>query len=245
MKLIQKSLLAASLLTIGAGLVSPITNVNASNINYGLTNIGSGVITINVPKAIVYDQNGNPTTKALTQGSKWKVDLQNTLNSGSYYRVATNEFIKASDVSLTLQDYLKDRVPLNGVLDGVVVTSTQAPLYDINGKRLSKSLLQGTAWKVEYQNNLPSGTYYSVATNEYVKASDVRGYQNTIVFPSKDIITVISKRPAVIHNHNGQIIAGRALMNGTKWQSDGYYIIGKVGYYHVGNDEFVSVADVQ
>ncbi|WP_334332294.1 MULTISPECIES: SLAP domain-containing protein [unclassified Companilactobacillus] len=245
MKLIQKSLLAASLLTIGTGIVNPVTNVKASNLNYGLTNIGSGIITINVPKAIVYDQNGNATTKALTQGSKWKVDLQNTLNSGSYYRVATNEFIKASDVSLTLQNHLQNQIPLNGILDGVIITSKQAPLYDINGNRLSKSLLQGTSWKVEYQNNLPSGTYYSVATNEYVKASDVRGYQNTRIFPSKDIVTVISKHPALIYDLNGQVVAGRALMTGTKWQSDAYYIIGKAGYYHVGNNEFVSVADVQ
>jgi len=256
MKVIQKSLLIASLLAVGSSVttISPIitNSVKASNINYGFTDIGQAVATIKVAKAQLYDQNGNRLSRGLSQGSNWKVDLQNTITSGVYYRVATNEFVKASDVNLLVQtpgiaennDQFMGQIIISDTYDGLEITSPKARLYDMNGNPLSRTLAQGTAWKVGIQNNIPSGTFYSVSTTEYVKATDARLYQASRIIPGNEIVTIKSHKPAPIYDGNGQLKPGRALLPGTSWKSDAYYVIGKVGFYHVGNNEFVSMLDV-
>jgi len=257
MKVIQKSLLIASLLAVGSSTttISPIiaNSVKASNINFGLTYIGQSVATVKTAKAQLYDQNGNRLSRGLNQGSSWKIDLQNTITSGVYYRVATNEFVKASDVSLLVQtpgiaennDQFMGQIRISDTYDGLEITSPKAQLFDSNGNPLSRALNQGTAWKVGVQNNITSGTFYSVSNTEFVKATDVRLYQASKVFPRNEIVTIKSQRPAPIYDGNGQLKPGRALGPRTSWKSNAYYVIGKAGFYHVGRNEFVSMTDVQ
>lgn len=258
MKRLPKSLLIASLLSVGitATALTPIaTNiVNAQvNVNFGLSNIGVGTVTVTVPNAQLYDVHGNPLSRALPQGSKWKTYTQNTLNNGTYYQVSSTEYVRSSDVNLLVEtpgiaennDQSLGQISITDTYDGLIITTPNAQLYDMNGHPLSRALNQGTAWKVGIQNNINSGTYYSVSNTEFVKASDARLYQKTQAMPTNEVVTVITKDPAPIYDINGQIKPGRALLPGTNWKTNAYFVIGKSGYYRVATDEFVSATNVQ
>lgn len=71
--------------------------VNANNV-YEYT-YDSPVISTNKVTS-VYDEKGNQTTIQLPTNSSYKTDRYETINGDKYYRVATNEFVKAEDVNL-------------------------------------------------------------------------------------------------------------------------------------------------
>lgn len=260
MKQIQKSLLIASVLTVGASATSLSTIVNETvqaqdvRLNAGLSALPNTTISITVANAQLYDQDGQILTgRTLNFQTDWKVDYQNTLASGSYYRVATNEFVKASDVKVLINtpgiaennDQGMGQIVLRDY--ALTITSPQAQVYDMNGNPMSRALTKDTSWKVGMQNNLPSGTYYSVSTNEFVKASDIYLYQNTqtpTVKPNVNTVTVHTNTPAQVYDQNGQAITGYGLAPNSAWITDNYIIIDKVGYYRVANNEYVCVTDV-
>jgi len=245
MKLLSKSLLFASLLAVGSGAAVSTNTVKADSY-YGLTGIGSSVVTIRNIGAEIYDVNGNPTGRYLPQGSQWKSSEENDLASGTYYGVGANEFVKAGVVGITSQS---SGASVSGQYatkyDGVQVTQYySAETYDMNGNPTGRYLPEGSDWKVDAQLNLASGTYYRVATNEYVPAVSVRPYQNTITVPENKDITVRSGAPAPIYDQNGQLVASRALGPNTTWYTDEYCDIGHIGYYKVATNEYVRVIDV-
>jgi len=105
MKLIQKSLLFASLFTIGAGVASaPIlttgnVTVQAAAKKSGLKKIKSTTIKVKVAKAQVYNQKGKKTSRCLKKGTKCKTTEKNTVKNCTYYKVGKGEFVKASNVT--------------------------------------------------------------------------------------------------------------------------------------------------
>jgi len=245
MKSMQKSLLIASLLTVGAGATTISTIINTTvkaEVNSTITN---ATITITAPQAHLYNSNGEVLSRALNKGTSWHVDSQASTAIGNLYRVATNEYVKASDVYLLINTpgiAENNNQGMGQILMrnyNIKITATQAPLYDMNGNRISRALAQETIWKVGVQNNIPSGTYYSVATNEYVKASDVYLY-NTIQSNPLQTITITTNYAAPVSNRYGQIIPNRYLLAYTSWKTDRYVTINNIGYYRVGANEYIN-----
>lgn len=244
MRAIQKSLLIASLIATGASATS-LVNLVDTNVKAEVNSqLNHATVTITVAKAQLYDKNGMPIAKGLTYGTSWKVDQQTSTAIGNLYRVATGEYVKPSEVKLLINTpgiAENNNQGMGQILMhnyNLKIVAMNAPLYDMNGKPLQRGLNQGTIWKVGIQNNIPSGTYYSVATNEYVKASDVYLY-NTVQANPFQTITITTNYAAPIYNHNGQLIPSRRLDAYTTWRTDGYHVINGKGYYRVANDEYV------
>lgn len=246
MKAFQKGLLVASLFTVGisATTLSAIINQNTvhAEVNSTLTN---ATVTVTVPNAHLYTISGAPLSRALTQGTVWKTDSQSSTAIGNLYRVATNEYVKASDVRLFVNtpgiaennNQGMGQILLHNY--NAKITAPQAPVFDMNGNRLSRALTQGTVWKVGVQNNIGSGTFYSVATNEYVRASDVYLYSTVQSAPQQNI-QITTNYAAPVSNQYGQIIPGRYLPAYTYWKTDHYTTINGIGYYRVGINEYVN-----
>lgn len=115
--------------------------------------------------AHLYDKNGKEVTnRALGVNSGWKSDQMMVLNGETYYRVATNEYVKVSDI-----------VEYQMNVSTVKTSSGSAKyLYDVNGKKSSdRALAANTAWFTDKAAVINGEKMYRVATNEWVKASDI------------------------------------------------------------------------
>jgi hypothetical protein len=116
--------------------------------------------------ADIYDEDGNLSkTVALSPDSNWQTDEYMTIKGEKYYRVATNEFVKASDIYL-----YKDK-------DSVVRTHGGTDYISLDNSHgdtvTNRALAVKTDWKVDKVIKINNEDYYRVATNEFVKADNV------------------------------------------------------------------------
>lgn len=106
MKLIQKSLVFASLLAVGTGvtsipeIASSVTTVQAASTKGELKKISSTKIKVKVAKAQLYNEKGKKISKCLTKGKTCKTTEKNTVKGCKYYKVGKNEFVRASNVTV-------------------------------------------------------------------------------------------------------------------------------------------------
>lgn len=80
--------------------------------------------------------------------------------------------------------------------------------------------------------------YYRVATNEYVKASDVYKYT-----PLQTVATTNGKNLTPVYNSRGQVIIDRALDTNTPWYTDRSATIKGQKMYRVATDEWIKASD--
>jgi len=144
------------------------TSVNIYVVEKNSTNESSKYSSVVLTKQSVttlFDKNGNKlNNRALGSNSSWRVNQKLTHNGVTYYRVATNEYVKATDVL----EYENVNSTVN------TKTGSAKYLYDINGKRSEKRALAGnTAWFSDRSAIVNGEKMYRVATNEWVKASDI------------------------------------------------------------------------
>lgn len=102
--------------------------------------------------------------RVLAHGSSWYVDKKVTINNVDYLRVASNEWVKASQV-YPYKDF-----------QGTIRTNdgSYKSLYTAEGKLVkTRALAADTNWKSDRTINLNGKEYYRVANNEFVKANDV------------------------------------------------------------------------
>lgn len=116
--------------------------------------------------ANIYDEEGNLSkTVALSPDSNWQTDEYMTIKGEKYYRVATNEFVKASDIYLYTPKYSVVRTH-----DGTDYIS----LDNSHGDTVTnRALAVKTDWKIDKVIKINNEDYYRVATNEFVKADNV------------------------------------------------------------------------
>ncbi|MQS75542.1 SLAP domain-containing protein [Companilactobacillus halodurans] len=252
MKLLKKNLLKATVLALGISALALPATINgneakAADLQYGLTSIGNSIVTVKDNSAELYNALGQPINQKLSENSSWKTNLENTISNGNYFGVGKNEYLKASDVNFLMNEGASKYGQISSTpYDGVVITNLSgATVYDAAGKASTKILPAGSAWKVGTQNNLPSGTYFQIGANEYVKGNDVRVYQETLVYPIKEDITLRSGSPITLYDKNGQVLNNKTLSPDSSWYSDEFADIGHVGYYRVANNEYVCIVDVQ
>ncbi|WP_125567179.1 SLAP domain-containing protein [Companilactobacillus insicii] len=140
--------------------------------------------------ARIYRQDGT-LIKGRGLGSKtaWSIDKKLVLNGVTYYRVATNEFVKAADVTLSgVEDGSNTdnngsettvTTPTDAVkADRAVVTTTSDDptyLYKGNGQKISnRALLPHSAWQTSKMATINGVKMYKVATDEWVPATDIK-----------------------------------------------------------------------
>lgn len=164
-----------------------------------------------------------------------KLVLMSTLILGSFSMFATN--VKADSTAKNF-DY-----------DFAITNSTQ--LVNYSGNPLGVALSKGSTWKVagivpgyndDNYNYFQNNEIIQISSNGYVNARN--GY---LYRPLSAVLTTIdiNGKPVYLINHKGQTISNRGLAANTKWYSDREMKYGKVTYYRVATDEFVSVSDVK
>lgn len=142
MKLLQKSLLFASLLAVGTGVASIPTITN-----------------------------GNGTAQAATTTKSTKKMTAN----GFYYRVSNDRLVKANDVMILNRDEQTDssvsesNTPYTFRLE---VATPKADLYNFEGKKVGKSLAQGTVCTIGDSAALTQSTYYKTSKDKLVQIKD-------------------------------------------------------------------------
>ncbi|WP_129045459.1 hypothetical protein [Companilactobacillus metriopterae] len=124
------------------------------------------------------DDNKEVANRALAGGTSWKTNSVRTNAAGEkQYRVATSEWINASDV--TYKD--STTTPGTGIsniqnLTGTHVVSLDTPgfvyaLYQQDGKTSSRYVAGGTSWATDQTGTDANGVvYYRVSTTEWVMA---------------------------------------------------------------------------
>ena len=97
--------------------------------------------------------------------SDWRVDKTKSDNGTTYYRVARNEWVKAIDVVAYFN--------ANSVI--TTKAGNYKFLYDVNGKRNGgRAIAANTPWYTDRVATINGEKMYRVATNEWVKAADVK-----------------------------------------------------------------------
>ncbi|MQS97471.1 SLAP domain-containing protein [Companilactobacillus halodurans] len=135
--------------------------------NKGVVSNHRSVVSVNGKGyARLYDQEGKEiTNRVLSNGSDWASDETMVLDGVTYYRVATNEWAKASEVL----EYTEN-------ITTIQTTGGQYKvLFDENGKQISNRAIAGnSSWFTDRTATINGIKMYHVATNEWLRASDVK-----------------------------------------------------------------------
>lgn len=113
----------------------------------------------------IYDANGDLNDRAvLSAGTSWIIDQTKEINGVEYYRVATNEYIKASDAY--------KYTPLQSVV--TTKNGDVKPVYNSKGQLIiDVALDNSTPWYTDRSATINGEKMYRVATDQWVRASDV------------------------------------------------------------------------
>lgn len=110
----------------------------------------------------IVDSDGIRLNRGLKNTSSWLYSGYAEFDGVKYYRVATDEWVSASDVIL----YNK--------INGVVKANVQAQVYKDTGKKSNRALAKNSEFITDkISKSIDGETMYRVATDEWVKASDV------------------------------------------------------------------------
>ncbi|WP_119327181.1 BspA family leucine-rich repeat surface protein [Companilactobacillus musae] len=104
------------------------------------------------------------SNKELSHGTDWFTDENITINDKIYYRVANNEWVEASRV----YPYKNDKKVIKTHAKTITYLSKAEGIAVSN-----RALAPSTLWKSDRYTTINGIKYYRVATNEFVKASDV------------------------------------------------------------------------
>lgn len=115
--------------------------------------------------------------RALAANSHWQVDKVRTINGEKQYRVSTNEWIKASDVTFIANAEVNYSMTITPLTQAQQITLDGDGHYRLHNSDMEvsdhRALSGGTSWLVDkIGRDAHGGVYYGVSTNEFVKAGD-------------------------------------------------------------------------
>lgn len=118
-------------------------------------------------------------------------------------------------------------------------------LYKLSGTEFTpvenRALAENSDWYSDQYVKVGGMTYFRVATNEWVRVSDVYRYK------SLNTIININDQTARLLNDEGVLIANRALAPRTSWLVDRIGYLGSddnpTAFYRVATNEFVNISD--
>ncbi|MDR4932401.1 SLAP domain-containing protein [Companilactobacillus paralimentarius] len=169
--------------------------------------------------------------RILPHHTNWKSDAVITIGGITYYRVATNEFVKTIQaypyeaLNLYIRTYNDSAKPLYRAEEDLIANKTLAP---------------SSSWITDRKTYFINGEkYYRVATNEFVKATDVYVYS-----PVKITVAAHSDSSKKVYDAKGQLVENYALNANSNWKADSIAYINGDKYYRVATNKFVKADDV-
>ncbi|MCO6540915.1 MAG: SLAP domain-containing protein [Lactobacillus sp.] len=151
----------------------------------------SGVVTVknNVASSVaqLFDSKGRAIIdRALPTNSSWKTDYRVKINGITYYRVSTDEFVRADRVNFLDNAAAKINV---GTISGNLSKSYINNIFKVNGIGLTalwrisndgQSMIvkedrwvpQDSRWFTDQKVDLNGVTFYRLSTNEWIKANN-------------------------------------------------------------------------
>ncbi|MGQ2375696.1 SLAP domain-containing protein [Companilactobacillus zhachilii] len=206
-----------------------------SSTSNDLNSILSAAITSQYNKSNVFGDDASGTTPITVNAVyTMKSTSGGSSSSGSHHNSSNNN-------ENSTENNTEDKGGTTTEVKQTISTMTKdVNLYDKNGKLItSRALAENSAWFSDQTYDLNGTSYYRVANDEYVKASDVYIYT-----AENHIIDVKGKSIVFMVDSNGHKVTNRALGPNSEWYSDRYTIINGQKYYRVATDEFVSAADI-
>lgn len=146
-----------------------LQNQTDSN-NNGSNNI-KGIVSVNVNNgAPVYALNNNNmslTGRLLSNKTAWQTGQWKVIAGVTYYRVSTNEWLRANDVKLSGIE-MGQKVATINKADGASVYALSGDSMSITGRTLANR----TAWLSSQRISINGTNYYQVSTNEWIISND-------------------------------------------------------------------------
>lgn len=233
------------------------TNGTGDNSVNGTQTTIEDTATVTKDTAAIYI-NANPNqiaaNRALANGTKWHVSSKVVAADGTvYYQVASNEYVKASDVQL---DSEKSNPQIKIADTAIVINSAGSRVYKAaNTKSATDRVLPyqsawiTTAYVVDDEGN----TFYFVGNDSYILANDVTlksqvandEYKKDQISSYPDIVHVIATPSARAYDSKHNVLAV-SLANGTDWKIDqkSVHADGSV-WYRVATDQWINANDVE
>lgn len=178
------------------------------------------------PAVHLYDYDGNIISdRLLGVNTDWKNDQEMVLNGQTYYRVSTDEWVKAYDVYVYVEHPSKIRTYKE--------SNVQLKNAHLDNARI---LMPSTDWKTDRYAIFDGQTYYRVSTNEFVPIDKVYEYQD-----SSNIIH--SKRATPIFDERGNRLS-QTLNPDMDYKTDKIVQINNEPYYRVSTNGFVKKSDI-
>ncbi|AYE39047.1 hypothetical protein D1B17_10555 [Companilactobacillus zhachilii] len=202
--------------------------------------------------------NANPNqiaaNRALSYNTDWHVSSKVVAADGTvYYQVASNEYVRASDVQLASE---KSNPQVKIADTAIIVNSNGSTVYSAANKKAATSrvLPYQSAWiTTAYVVDDDGNTFYFVGNNAYVLATDVSlksqlandEYKDDQIVSYPDIVHVTATPSARAYDDKHNVLAV-SLANGTDWKIDkkSTHSDGSV-WYRVATNQWVNSNDVQ
>lgn len=203
----------------------------------------TGTVTVNGKDTPLYTVYGNVITgRNLKANTSWKVFETKVIKGQTYYRVATNEWVPASAVTIANAD-TENVTPFTGV---VTTKDKATTLYTKDGQAITgRGLRANSGWQTANKMVLNGTTYYQVATNEWVKADDVTlPSTSSNVTPAVGVVTT-KNQVATLYTKDGQAITGRGLAANSDWQTANKMTLKGETYYQVATNEWVKASSLK
>ena len=202
-------------------------NRNVTTPQKDITDIEQNVSTIDSKMVDLYDDDGELLKHVkLSPNSDWSNDKKMVLDGVTYYRVATNTWVKADDVYVYIAN--------NSIV--IVYSGKYAKLSNASNNILNRALEKSTAWITDRYTMFDDVKYYRVATNEFVSENEVYEYV-PISF------NVITGGVTTVFNEKGRE-TDVLLLGNTEYRTDAYQIINNQKYYRISTNGFVKSEDV-
>lgn len=168
-----------------------------------------------------YDDNGNVLDKDLLNKSDYHADKKKTINGTTYYRIATNTWVKGDDVYI----YHDQPTYVRTYLDSYKFLANSQ-----NKKITNRALQAGSDWYSDRYAYFNDEKYYRVSTNEWVKADDAFEYD-----PINKIVTTTGNQ---VFDETGNVV--RSLDAGIVLRTDKIATINGVKMYRVATNEWIN-----
>ena len=126
--------------------------------------------------AVVNSQGQTVSGVTLPAGSAWNVGDTATINGASYVKIATDEYVAASDLNIqTTTTQTNEQATQQQPVVGTVVNGP-ADVYDTSMDSFSgRQLEDGSQWKVgQMVQNKYGYTFYQVSNNEWTQSSNMQ-----------------------------------------------------------------------
>lgn len=152
------------------------SKIHVNKISHGISTLLENAftsyktVTVDTTKnnAQLYNSKGKISNRSLKNGSQWRTDKIGTLNGEAYYRVSTDEWIKAKDVYEYEEVWQQESIihTKKGKL---------CDLYDLNGQVINnRRLAAGSAWFTDRTKLINGRIHYRVSTNEWISLDDIQ-----------------------------------------------------------------------